>query len=82
MADVTEYVHGPFHLPKRPRRLADKIAQSHTMLSDVGHLTRCCQFDDGTRQLAEITYKDALENGSGNRFLSRVRSAAKRECEP
>jgi len=25
-----------------------------------GHLTRCCQFDDGTRQLAEITYKDAL----------------------
>ena len=25
------------------------------------HLTRCCQFDDGTRQLAEITYKDALE---------------------
>jgi len=26
-----------------------------------GHLTRCCQFDDGTRQLAEITYKDALE---------------------
>ena len=23
--------------------------------------TRCCQFDDGTRQLAEITYKDALE---------------------
>jgi len=26
-----------------------------------GHLTRCCQFDDRTRQLAEITYKDALE---------------------
>ena len=26
-----------------------------------GHLTRCCQFDDGTRQPAEITYKDALE---------------------
>ena len=26
-----------------------------------GHLTRCCQFDDGTRQLAEITCKDALE---------------------
>jgi hypothetical protein len=26
-----------------------------------GHLTRCCQFDDGTRQLAEITYKDALK---------------------
>jgi len=26
-----------------------------------GHLTRCCQFDDGTRQLAEITYKDTLE---------------------
>jgi len=26
-----------------------------------GHLTRCCQFDDGTRQLAKITYKDALE---------------------
>jgi len=29
-----------------------------------GHLTRCCQFDDGTRQLAEITYKDALEKHS------------------
>ena len=26
-----------------------------------GHLTRCCQFDDGTRQLAEIAYKDVLE---------------------
>ena len=26
-----------------------------------GHLTRCCQFDDGTRQLAQITYKDASE---------------------
>jgi len=26
-----------------------------------GHLTRCCQFDDGTRQLAEVTYKDALD---------------------
>jgi len=26
-----------------------------------GHLNRCCQFDDGTRQLAEITCKDALE---------------------
>jgi len=25
------------------------------------HLTRCCQFDAGTRQLAEITYKDAPE---------------------
>ena len=26
-----------------------------------GHLTRCCQFDDGIQQLAETTYKDALE---------------------
>jgi len=26
-----------------------------------GHLTRCCQFDDGTRQVAEITCEDALE---------------------
>jgi len=25
-----------------------------------GHLTRCCEFDDGTRQLAEITHQDAL----------------------
>ena len=31
-----------------------------TSLTPWGHLTRCCQFDDGTRQLAEITYKDAL----------------------
>jgi len=26
-----------------------------------GHLTRCCQFDDRTRQLAQITYEDAQE---------------------
>ena len=26
-----------------------------------GHSTWCCQFDEGTRQLAEITYKDTLE---------------------
>jgi len=25
-----------------------------------GHLTRRCHFDDGTRQLAEITYQEAL----------------------
>jgi len=31
------------------------------MLGYWVHLTRCCQFDDGTRQLAEITCKDALE---------------------
>ena len=26
-----------------------------------GHLTRCCQFDDGTGQLAEVTYQDAVK---------------------
>ena len=26
-----------------------------------GHLTWCCQFDDGTRQLADTTYNDALK---------------------
>jgi len=36
LADVTEYVHGPFHLPERPRRFTDKIAQSHTMLGYMG----------------------------------------------
>jgi len=61
LADVTEHVHGTLHLPKGPRRLADKNAQSKICSAAWGHLTRCCQFDDGTRQLAEITYKDALE---------------------
>ena len=27
-------------------------------------------------------HKKARENGSENRYMSRVRSAAKRECEP
>jgi len=36
MADVTEYVHGPFHLPKRPRRFTDKNAQSHNVLGYMG----------------------------------------------
>ena len=61
LADVTEHVHGTFHLSSRPRRLTYENAKGHHMLSRWGHLTRCCQFDDGTRQLAEITYKDALE---------------------
>jgi len=36
LADVTEHVHGPFHLPERPRWLTDKYAQSHNMLGYMG----------------------------------------------
>ena len=61
LADVAEHVHGSLHLPERLRRLTDENAQAIICSAAWGHLTRCCQFDDGTRQLAEITYKDALE---------------------
>ena len=61
LADVTEYVHGPFHLLKDLGGLQIKLPRAILCSAMWGHLTRCCQFDDGTRQLAEITYKDALE---------------------
>jgi len=38
-----------------------KMPRAITWSAVWGLLTRCCQFNDGTRQLAEITYKDALE---------------------
>jgi len=61
LADVAKHVHSTFYLPERSRRPTGQNAQGHNMLRHLGHLTRCCQFDDGTRQLAEITYKDALK---------------------
>ena len=47
--------------PKDRRGLQIKMPRAITCSAACGHLTQCCQFDDGTRQLAKITYKDALE---------------------
>jgi len=50
-----------FTFPKDLGGLQIKLPRAILCSAMWGHLTRCCQFDDGTRQLAEITYKDALE---------------------
>jgi len=50
-----------FTFPKDLGGLQIKLPRAILCSATWGHLTRCCQFDDGTRQLAEITYKDALE---------------------
>ena len=50
-----------FTFPKDLGGLQIKLLRVILCSAMWGHLTRCCQFDDGTRQLAEITYKDALE---------------------
>jgi len=50
-----------FTFPKDQGGLQIKLPRAIICSAAWGHLTRCCQFDDGTRQLAEITYKDALE---------------------
>jgi len=50
-----------FTFPKDQGGLQIKMPRAIIYSAAWGHLTRCCQFDDGTRQLAEITYKDALE---------------------
>jgi len=50
-----------FTFPKDRGGLQIKMPMAIICSAAWGHLTRCCQFDDGTRQLAEITYKDALE---------------------
>ena len=50
-----------FTFPKDRGGLQIKMPKAILCSALWGHLTRCCQFDDGTRQLAEITYKDALE---------------------
>ena len=49
-----------FTFPKDRGGLQIKMPKAILCSATWGHLTRC-QFDDGTRQLAEITYKDALE---------------------
>ena len=51
-----------FTFPKDRGGLQVKMPRAMICSATWGHLTRCCQFDDGTRQLAEITYKDALKN--------------------
>jgi len=50
-----------FTFPKDQGGLHIKMPRAIICSAVCGHLTRCCQFDDGTRQLAEVTYKDALE---------------------
>jgi len=50
-----------FIFPKDKGGLQMKMPRAIICPAVWDHLTRCCQFDDGTRQLAEITYKDALE---------------------
>ena len=50
-----------FTFPKDLGGLQIKLPRAILCSATWGHLTRCCQFDDGTRQLAEITYKDTLE---------------------
>jgi len=50
-----------FTFPKDLGGLQRKLPRAILCSATWGHLVRCCQFDDGTRQLAEITYKDALE---------------------
>ena len=50
-----------FTFPKDRGGLQIKMPRAIICSATWGHLTRCCQFDDETRQLAEITYKDALE---------------------
>jgi len=50
-----------FTFPKDQGGLQIKMPRAIICPAVWGHLTRCCKFDDGTRQLAEITYKDALK---------------------
>ena len=50
-----------FTFPKDLGGLQIKMPRAVICSATWGHLIRCCQFDDGTRQLAEISYKDALE---------------------
>ena len=50
-----------FTFPKDLGGLQIKLPRAILCSAMWGHLTWCCQFDDGTRQLAEITYKDALD---------------------
>ena len=44
-----------FTFPKDQGGLQIKLPRAIICPAVWGHLTRCCQFDDGTRQLAEIT---------------------------
>jgi len=44
-----------FTFPKDLGGLQIKLPRAILCSATWGHLTRCCQFDDGTRQLAEIT---------------------------
>jgi len=50
-----------FTFPKDQGSLHIKVPRAIICSAAWGHLTRCCQFDDGTRQLAGITYKNTLK---------------------
>jgi len=56
-----EHVHGTFTFPRHQGSLRLKMPRAIMCPAEWGHLTRCSQLDDGTRQLAEVTYKDALQ---------------------
>ena len=49
-----------FTFPRSIGGLQIKLLMAISCPAVWGRLTRCCQFDDGTRQLPEITYQDAL----------------------
>jgi len=51
-----------FTFPRDEGVLRIKMPRAIMCPAVWGHLTRCCRFDDGTRQLVEITYQDALKN--------------------
>jgi len=50
-----------FTFPKDLGGLQIKLPRTMLCSATWGHLIRWCQFDDGTLQVAEITYKEALE---------------------
>jgi len=50
-----------FMFPRDQGGLQIKMPRAIICLAAWSHLTQCCQFDVGTRQRAEITYKDALK---------------------
>jgi len=56
--------------------LSCKLPLATIVHSMWGNLDRCCQFDDGTRQVMEVTFHEALtQNGCAN--LLELQQAAK-----
>ena len=53
-----------FTFPKDLGGLQIKLPRAIFCSATWGHLTRCCQFDDGTQQLAEITLREEEDAAS------------------